>query len=89
MSSSTMCLVFCFSPFFASFFFILFLLFPSIISIDDMGATSGGFSSGSFFLACFQIVGFYFVTTGWIFDIGLCVNSINQSIKATIYFQSM
>ena len=32
------------------------------------------------FLACFQM-GFYFVTTGWIFEIGLCENSINQSIK--------
>ena len=40
MSSPTMCLVFLF-PFFC-FLFILFLLFPSI-SIDDMGATSGGF----------------------------------------------
>ena len=64
--------------FFASFF-ILFLLFPSI-SIDDMGATSGGFSFGSFFfLACFQM-GFYFVTTGWIFEVGLCENSINQHV---------
>ena len=25
-------------------------------------------------------MGFYFVTTGWIFEIGLYVNSINQSI---------
>ena len=74
MPSPTMCLVFCFSPFFCVLF-ILFLLFPSI-SIDDMGAISGGFSFGSFFyLACFQM-GFYFVTTGWIFKIGLCVNSI-------------
>ena len=24
---------------------------------------------------------FYFVTTGWILEIGLCVNSINQSIN--------
>ena len=24
-------------------------------------------------------MGFYFVATGWIFEIGLCVNSINQS----------
>ena len=48
--------------------------------MDDMDANSGGFSFGSFgFLACFQM-GFYFVTTGWIFEIGLCVNSINQSI---------
>ena len=33
-------------------------------------------------LACFQM-GFYFVTTGWIFEMGLCENSINQSV----YFQ--
>ena len=73
---------FCFSPFFASFLFH-FLLFPSI-SIDDMGATSGGFFFWIFlflFLACFQM-GFYFVTTGWIFEIGLCVNSINQNQSA-------
>ena len=46
-----------------------------------MGATSGGFFFWVFlfiFFACFQM-GFYFVTTGWIFEIGLCVNSINQS----------
>ena len=45
-----------------------------------MGATSGGFFFWIFlFLACFQM-GFYFVTTGWIFEIGLlCVNSINQN----------
>ena len=29
-------------------------------------------------------MGFYFVTTGWILEIGLCVNSINQSIKIEI-----
>ena len=71
---------FLFSPF--CFVLFYFLLFPSI-SIDDMGATSGGFFSfGSLFfllLACFQM-GFYFVTTGWIVEIGLsCENSINQS----------
>ena len=32
------------------------------------------------YLACFQM-GLYFVTTGWIFEIGLCENSFNQSIK--------
>ena len=26
-------------------------------------------------------MGFYFVTTGWIFEISLCENSINQSKK--------
>ena len=63
---------FLFFSFFASF---SFLLFPSI-SIDDMGATSGGsfgFFLSFFFLACFQM-GFYSVTTGWIFEIGLCEN---------------
>ena len=29
-------------------------------------------------------MGFYFVTTGWISEIGLCENSINQSIKAEV-----
>ena len=29
-------------------------------------------------LSCFRM-GFYFVTTGWIFEISLCENSINQS----------
>ena len=29
----------------------------------------------------FRIVFFYLVTTGWIFDISLCENSINQSIN--------
>ena len=73
---------FLFFSFFASFLFH-FLLFPSISIDDDMGATSGGFFLWIFlfiFLACFQM-GFYFVTTGWIFEIGLRVNSINQSIK--------
>ena len=71
-----------FSVSFFIYFLIFFLLFPSI-SIDDMGATSGGFFFWIFLffsLACFQM-GFYFVTTGWIFEIGLCVNSINQSIN--------
>ena len=29
------------------------------------------------FFSCFQM-GFYFVTTGWIFEIGLCENSIKS-----------
>ena len=42
------------------------------------------FSFGTyFFLACFQM-GFYFVTTGWIFEIGLCVNSINQRVGGIV-----
>ena len=41
-----------------------------------MGATTGVFS-------LFQM-GFYFVTTGWIFLIGLCENSINQSINVSL-----
>ena len=28
-------------------------------------------------------MGFYFVTTGWIFEIGFCVNSTNQSNPGT------
>ena len=35
------------------------------------------------FYACVQM-GCYFVTTGWILEIGLCVNSINQSINPRI-----
>ena len=30
----------------------------------------------------FRMVFFYLVTTGWIFDISFCENSINQSIIA-------
>ena len=56
---------FCFS--FASFS-VLFL--PSIPK--DVGATT---TTGVF--SCFQM-GFYFVTTGWIFEIGLSENSTNQ-----------
>ena len=33
------------------------------------------------FFSSFQM-GFYFVTTGWIFEIGLCENSIYQSIES-------
>ena len=29
-------------------------------------------------------MGFYFVTTGWIFEIGLCVNSINKKKYTTV-----
>ena len=32
------------------------------------------------------VVFFYLVTTGWIFDISLCENSINQSINKYILF---
>ena len=38
-----------------------------------MGSTS--------YVLSFRIVFFYLVTTGWIFDIRLCENSINQSIS--------
>ena len=31
------------------------------------------------YVLSFQMVFFYLVTTGWIFDISLCENSINQS----------
>ena len=33
------------------------------------------------YVLSFRMVLFYLVTTGWIFDIGLCENSINQSIR--------
>ena len=54
---------------------LYFLLFPSI-SID-VGATYG------VFLACFQI-GFLLCDHGLDFEIGLCENSINQSINVCV-----
>ena len=33
------------------------------------------------YVLSFRIVYFYLVTTDWIFDISLCENSTNQSIK--------
>jgi len=35
------------------------------------------------FIACF-LMGFFVVTTGCIFEIGLCVDSINQSINKSL-----
>ena len=46
-------------------------LFPSIYDIDGCASTVAYLVSGWIF---------YFVTTGWIFEISLCENSIN-SIK--------
>ena len=54
---------------FFSFCFLLIFLFFPCISID-LCATIGVFSL-FFYLGCF-----YFVTTGWIFDISLCENSV-------------
>ena len=45
-------------------------------SVQDVGATTG-------VLACFQM-GFYFVTTGGIFEIGLCENSTQTSITCIV-----
>ena len=39
------------------------------------------------FFSCFQM-GFYFVTTGWIFEMGLCENSINSIQTAWQIFQT-
>ena len=89
MSSPTMCLVFLF-PFSASFSFYFcffseyiyrwygcyFWCFFFLFFLLDL----------SFFLACFQM-GFYFVTTGWIFEISLCLNSINQSKSYKAHFR--
>ena len=36
------------------------------------------------YVLSFRMVFFYLVTTGWIFDISLCENSINQSINRKI-----
>ena len=44
-------------------------LFPSIYDIDGCATTA--------VYLVFR-VGFYLVTTGWIFEISLCKNSINQ-----------
>ena len=36
---------------------------------------------GTSYVLSFRMVFFYLVTTGWIFDISLCENSINQKNK--------
>ena len=33
------------------------------------------------YVSPFKMLFFYLVTTGWIFDISLCENSINQSVR--------
>ena len=77
MSSPTMCLVFLF-PFFC-FLFILFLLFPSI-SIDDMGATSGGFFFWIFLFLSLSPNGFLLCDHGLdLWDRLMC--EFNQSIN--------
>ena len=54
----------------------LHLLFLLLLSISiGVGATTG-------VLSCFPM-DFYFVTTGWIFEIGLC-EKFNQSINQSI-----
>ena len=72
MPSPTMCLVFCFSLFFASFFFLF-----SSISIDDIGATSGVFLGLPVF--CLLSNGFLLCDHGLDLEIGLCENSINRT----------
>ena len=47
-------------------------LFPSIYDKDDCASTA---------VYLLFRMGLYFVTTGWIFEISLCENSINQSIQ--------
>ena len=36
------------------------------------------------YVLSFRMVFFYIVITGWMFDISLCENSVNQSIKTRI-----
>ena len=38
------------------------------------------------YVLSFRMVFFYLVTTGWIFDIGLCENLISQSRYMTISY---
>ena len=37
------------------------------------------------YVLSFRMVFFYLVTTGWIFDVSLCEDSINQSVNIHIY----
>ena len=52
------------------FFQVFFVPFPLSLCMESTS-----------YVLSFRMVLFYVVTTGWIFDISLCENSINQSIS--------
>ena len=64
------------------FFFFLWetSLFPSIYCTISAFSLYGEYVVRPFLPNCF----FYLVTTGWIFDISLCENSVNQSTNLRI-----
>ena len=63
-----------------SFFSLEMSLCPSIFVPLPFSLSM---ESTSYFFS-FRMVFFYLLTTGWIFDISLCENLINQSIKSII-----
>ena len=65
-----------FSFFWRCRFFQVFFLVPFPLSFC-MESTS--------YVLSFRMVFFYLVTTGWIFDVSLCEDSINQSVNIHIY----
>ena len=67
--------------FFYFFPFVCLEVFPSIFCTISAFSLYG-LESTSYVLS-FRMVLFYLVTTGWIFDIRLCEDSINQSINHT------
>ena len=71
------------SPAFFSSFFSLFVYLEMSLFPSTSFPLSLCMESTSYVLS-FQMVFFYLVTTGWIFYISLCENSINQSIKIPI-----
>ena len=76
--NSPTCFFFCF------FFFVVYLemsLFPSIFLYHFRLSLFVWRVRRTFFPSGWCL--FYLVTTGWIFDISLCENSINQSIRFT------
>ena len=66
-------------------FMSFFLFFTSFLylAVSEYISRCGCYVLLLVFLACFQM-GFYFATTGSIFEIGLCENSINQSIFSPV-----
>ena len=68
------------SFFFSAFVYLEMSLFPSIFVVVPF-PLSHCMESTSLVLSFRMMVFFYLVTTGWIFDISLYENSINQSIN--------
>ena len=66
-----------------SFFFFPFCLFRDV-DFSSIFCTIAAFSlNGKYVVRSFllRMVFFYLLATGWVFDISLCENSINQSIR--------